>query len=144
MKNAVKVLENDRIPVRFWLDKSNDVDEKNNSFKKSAKLLYFQGSRDGGTGRRTGLKIQRGLTPRAGSIPALGTVFVLLLRSNSERDRHSLLPELCLNSNRNSSTDGKFRRHFAPARRKCYREIVENGIGKMLMEHPFIAIRPEI
>ena len=29
--------------------------------------------RDGGTGRRTGLKIQRGLTPRAGSIPALGT-----------------------------------------------------------------------
>lgn len=28
MKIAVKVLENDRVPVRFWLDKSSDVAEK--------------------------------------------------------------------------------------------------------------------
>src|ERR1039458_4592414 len=62
----------------------------------AAKLSFvaiFRLGRDGGTGRRSGLKIRRGLSPRGGSTPPPGTIIqpihtqlVDLRNSSSGRD----------------------------------------------------------
>lgn len=49
-------------------------------------VVHYTSCRDGGTGRRTGLKIQR-WRQRAGSIPAPGTTLSCFFNINSSR-RH--------------------------------------------------------